>query len=107
MEKESGLLLMKNKVDAVEYHLYDSDKIVSVDINRMLDRYVDKKIHIKIKNNEVDVVAEGVLTKNNINKGDKYYVGNLDIEEILFATTELFTAIVIDEVDGNEKKKIK
>ena len=103
---KTGELLLKNKIDVIEYHLYNSKIPQSIDINETLDTYLysntNQPIHITIENEEYKFSETGFLTKAIVDGVDKYYLDTdmavFDIETILFFNTELINTIKIKSI---------
>lgn len=112
---KTGILLLKNIIDKIEYHLYDSAKVESYDINEELETYYKSKerVHLLIKNvntGEVLVNETGKLYRKVINKVVKYYINiieDIDIEELLFNNTEELIHIEIKRIDEIEDVAIE
>jgi hypothetical protein len=112
---KTGVLLLKNIIDKIEYHLYDKSKPESIDINATLDIHlynvIKKPIQLAIKcENGFYFNIRGKLMKKTVNKIDKYYFeGNeyIDIEKILFDNTEQTTNIKINTVHKEEANEVQ
>jgi len=113
---KTGVLLLKNIIDKMEYHLYDSSKPESVDINETLDIHtynvIRKPIHISIScDNQILLNRTGILKKKLEHGIDKYYLVDddfmdVDIEEILFDNTCKMTTIKINTIHNNNEEVI-
>jgi len=106
---KTGELLLKNKIDVIEYHLYDKTIPCSIDLNENLNTYlysnIKQPIHITIENKEYKFSEIGFLTKAIVDGVDKYYLDTdiavFDIEAILFFNTELINTIKIKVIRNN------
>lgn len=126
---KTGVLLLKNITDKIEYHLFNNKLPYpicseSYDINAEFETYYknNEPIHLFIKNNldnKVILNQIGKLHKKLVYGVTKYYINDIDIEEILFNNTEQLVHIEIKrmdkknvvanegEKDKNESKKYK
>lgn len=92
---------MKEKQDALEYHLYDSKRTYSVDLNYKLNMYYNSKqpVHISIINKDFRFINDGKLIKSKVKGVEKYYLDDgitlFDLESIFFNNTSLETFINI------------
>jgi hypothetical protein len=117
-----GILLLKDIIDKIEYHLYDSSIPISYDINEKLDKYYKNgyKVHLYIKsntnknNNEKPLNQTGKLHKTMVDGIVKYFINGEDIENFLFKHTEENVYIkikriddVVEDVVNNEGEKKK
>lgn len=115
---KTGVLLLKNKIDKIEYHLYNNKLRLpeSDDINETLQIHmyntIRKPIHISIlSNNNIIFSGQGRLMRRFENgvekfyllKSDTYCIGDksereVDLEDILFNTTEQTITIKINTI---------
>jgi hypothetical protein len=98
---KTGLLLVKNYQDKLEYHIYDSKIPESFDINDILQAYTESKEEVKImikRNNEILLNETGVLHKKRVYRVDKYFINDIDIEIVLFYNTEKIIHIEINRI---------
>jgi hypothetical protein len=84
---KTGVLLLKNIIDKIEYHLYDKSKPESIDINETLRIYlynvIKNPINIKILNgNKIIYKNIGILMRNFEDKVEKFYLVETDIMSV-------------------------
>jgi hypothetical protein len=102
-----GLLLMKNLQDKMEYHLYDNTLpyprcAESIDINDILESYYQSRedIYLKIENNDGIILSgNGRLHKKKIDGVVKYYLDDVDLENIFFNHTDELVHIVMKRIN--------
>lgn len=116
---KTGVLLLKNKLDAIEYHLYDSKIPLSVDVNEVFNQYlydnINQLIYISIENeNGFKFEDVGILCKTKLYGVEKFYLhevnegGNItDLEEMLFNIAEFVTTIKIKVIKNNVEDDIE
>jgi hypothetical protein len=133
---KTGILLLKNRIDKIEYHLYNSKLpypqcIESIDINESLrmHTYINVKspIHISITCDNKTVLEGTGILKSKIDKDgvEKFYLCEVDgdsigdkaekvtdIEEILFYNSNTninikINTVRIEESDGEMEGNIK
>lgn len=106
---KTGVLLLKNKLDAIEYHLYDSKIPLSVDVNEVFNQYlydnINQSVYISIENEKFKFSQVGYLSKGMVDGVEKFYLDTdysvWDIEDILFSNTEFVTTIKIKVIKNN------
>jgi hypothetical protein len=114
---KTGVLMLKNRIDKIEYHLYNSKLPESVDINETLGIHLysvtKQPIHISISDlNNIIFEGTGKLIRRFENKIEKFYlvekIGNgfstldTDLETILFYNTDVIINIKINTVHKEE-----
>jgi hypothetical protein len=92
--KHKGVLLLKDIINKMEYHLYDDSIPESNDINETLEDYYNNgyKIHLYIKSNtnknKKPFNQTGKLHKETSYGVVKYFINGEDIENYLWKHTE-------------------
>lgn len=103
---KTGELLITERQDCLNYHLYLQSVPCSISINEELNYYLfentELHTHLIINNINLQYDKIGKLTKAHINGVDKYFLNDDDIEELLFYNTGLETNIQMKAVGSND-----
>jgi hypothetical protein len=104
--KKSGVLLLKNITDKIEYHLFNNKLpypicTESYDINEEFRLYtykeVKRPIHITISDKDGIIFAgTGELRRKVEHEIEKFYLDDYDLEMLLFNNTEKVITININ-----------